>query len=74
VHEAVVDIIERKIATATDAASLMDRSIVVHRQVLAAIRAGDGELAARLGREALYDYYADYVEPGQRGLLDAAVE
>jgi DNA-binding FadR family transcriptional regulator len=53
VHQAVVDIIEHKIATATNAASLKDRSIVLHRQVLAAIRAGDGELAARLGREAL---------------------
>ena len=30
-----------------------DLADVVHRQVLAAIRAGDGELAARLGREAL---------------------
>lgn len=74
VHEAVVEIIEGRIAATADAGSLMERSVTHHRQVLAAVRDGDGPRAARLGREALYAYYADYVEPGQRGLLDAALD
>jgi DNA-binding FadR family transcriptional regulator len=74
VHEAVVGVIEEKIAGATDAASWMERSIAHHRQVLDAISSGDAPRAARLGREALYEYYADHVEPETRRLLAAAVE
>ncbi|MGW7516237.1 FadR/GntR family transcriptional regulator [Streptomyces sp. NPDC054796] len=74
VHDAVVEVIEGKIATAVDATAWMERSIAHHRQVLDAIRAGDGERAARLGRQALYDYYADHVEEETRELLTAALE
>jgi len=74
VHDAVVEIIERKIADAADATAWMERSIAHHRQVLAAIGDGDAALAARLGRQALYDYYAGHVEDGARRLLTAALE
>ncbi|MGH3313212.1 MAG: FadR/GntR family transcriptional regulator [Streptomyces sp.] len=74
VHNAVVEVIEGKIAAAGDITALMNRSIAHHRRVLEAIRAGDGGLAARLGRQALYDYYADHVEDGTRRLLTAALE
>ncbi|OEV14089.1 FadR/GntR family transcriptional regulator [Streptomyces nanshensis] len=73
VHDAVVDVIEEKIAVAADATVWMERSVAHHRQVLAAIRAGDGALAARLGRQALYDYYAERVEEDTRRLLTAAL-
>ncbi|MEV0321406.1 FadR/GntR family transcriptional regulator [Streptomyces sp. NPDC050658] len=74
VHEAVVEVIEKKIAGESDAAAWMERSIGHHREVLAAISAGDGPLAARLGRSALHEYYAGFVEPESRELLAAAVE
>jgi GntR family transcriptional regulator, transcriptional repressor for pyruvate dehydrogenase complex len=74
VHDAVVEVIEGKIAAAADAAAWMERSIAHHRQVLAAIRDGDAGLAAKLGRQALYDYYIDHVEAGTRPLLTAARE
>ncbi|MEU3742129.1 MULTISPECIES: FadR/GntR family transcriptional regulator [unclassified Streptomyces] len=74
VHEAVVEVIEKKIAGVTDTTAWMERSIAHHREVLAAIEAGDGPLAARLGRTALHEYYADHVEPETRELLAASVE
>ncbi|MFF1695086.1 FadR/GntR family transcriptional regulator [Streptomyces sp. NPDC058257] len=74
VHEAVVDVIEKKIAGVTDTTAWMERSIAHHREVLAAISAGDGPSAARLGRSALHEYYADHVEPETRELLAASVE
>jgi GntR family transcriptional repressor for pyruvate dehydrogenase complex len=74
VHEAVVEVIEEKIASAADATAWMQRSIAHHRQVLAAISDGDGVRAARLGRQALYDYYADHVEGDKRRLLNAALK
>lgn len=74
VHEAVVEVIEKKIAGVTDTTAWMERSIAHHREVLAAITAGDGPLAARLGRTALHEYYAEHVEPETRELLAASIE
>ncbi|AZM51906.1 FadR family transcriptional regulator [Streptomyces sp. WAC 01529] len=72
VHEAVVEVIEKKIAGVADPAPWMRRSVAHHREVLAAIEAGDSAGAARLGRAALYEYYAEHVEPETRRLLTAA--
>ncbi|MER7396223.1 FadR/GntR family transcriptional regulator [Streptomyces sp. NPDC000151] len=74
VHDAVVEIIEHKIANAADATAWMARSVDHHEQVLAAIRAGDAPHAAQLARQALHAYYADHVEPDTRALLTAALE
>ncbi|MBZ4014892.1 FadR/GntR family transcriptional regulator [Streptomyces purpurogeneiscleroticus] len=74
VHDAVVEIIEHKIANVADAAAWMARSVEHHEQVLAAIRAGDAPHAAQLARRALHAYYADHVEPADRALLTAALE
>ncbi|MFC8128912.1 FadR/GntR family transcriptional regulator [Streptomyces sp. NPDC057302] len=74
VHGAVVEVIEKKIAGVTDTTAWMKRSIAHHREVLAAITAGDGPLAARLGRTALHEYYAEHVEPETRELLAASAE
>ncbi|MGW7070432.1 FadR/GntR family transcriptional regulator [Streptomyces sp. NPDC054855] len=74
VHEAVVEVIEKKIAGVADTTAWMERSIAHHREVLAAIASGDGPLAARLGRTALHEYYAEHVEPEARELLAASIE
>lgn len=74
VHDAVVQVIEGKIAVVEERGVWMERSVAHHREVLAAVRGGDGVLAARLGRRALFDYYAGHVEEGDRRLLAAAVE
>ncbi|WP_069883886.1 FadR/GntR family transcriptional regulator [Streptomyces luteocolor] len=73
VHEAVVEIIEKKISGVPDPTPWMRRSIAHHREVLAAIEAGDSAAAARLARVALHAYYAEHVEPETRELLSAAV-
>lgn len=74
VHDAVVDVIEDKIAQAEDAVAWRQGSIAHHRQVLAAVRAGDGVGAAGLARRALFDYYVDHVEAWARPLLEAALD
>ncbi|MGN9842058.1 FadR/GntR family transcriptional regulator [Nonomuraea sp. H19] len=74
VRSIVVDLIADKIASAPDREGLMRRSIGHHEEVLAAVRAGDGPLAARRSRESMYDYYADYVKAEERAALKALLE
>ncbi|MFG1946798.1 FadR/GntR family transcriptional regulator [Nonomuraea sp. NPDC048826] len=74
VRSIVVGLIAGKIASSDDRVALMRRSIRHHEEVLAAVRAGDGPLAARLSRETMYDYYADYVAPAERAALRALLE
>ncbi|MFG2074279.1 FadR/GntR family transcriptional regulator [Nonomuraea maritima] len=74
VRSIVVRLISEKIAGAPDREQLMRRSIGHHEEVIAAIRAGDGPRAARLSREAMYDYYADYVPAAERGVLEALLD
>ncbi|NRQ37613.1 FadR family transcriptional regulator [Nonomuraea sp. NN258] len=74
VRSIVLDLVKERIAAAPDGVALMRRSITHHEEVLAAIRAGDGPLAARLSRESLYDYYAGHVRPGERAALRALLE
>ncbi|TYB65366.1 FadR family transcriptional regulator [Nonomuraea sp. PA05] len=74
VRSIVVKLIAERIAAAPDREELMRRSIRHHEEVIAAVRAGDGPLAARLSRKAMYDYYAGYVDEGERSALRALLE
>ncbi|TDE41717.1 FadR family transcriptional regulator [Nonomuraea mesophila] len=74
VRSIVLGLISEKLAAAPDKGALMRQTIEHHEAVLAAVRAGDGPLAARLTREAMYDYYADYVPAAERPALRALLE
>lgn len=74
VRSIVLDLVSEKIAGASDRKALMLESIGHHEEVLAAVRAGDGPLAARLARRTMYDYYAVYVPEGERPALLALLE
>ncbi|MFB4263640.1 FadR/GntR family transcriptional regulator [Nonomuraea sp. GTA35] len=74
VRSIVLKLIAERIAAAPDREELMRRSIRHHEEVIAAIRAGDGPLAAQLSRKAMYDYYAGYVDEGERSALRALLE
>jgi GntR family transcriptional repressor for pyruvate dehydrogenase complex len=74
VRSIVLDLISEKIAAAPDREALMRQSIRHHEDVIAAVRAGDGPLAARLSRQTMYDYYAGYVPAGERAALRALLE
>ncbi len=74
VRSIVLDLIAEKIATAADREALMRQTIGHHEDVLAAVRAGDGLLAARLSRQSMYDYYVGYVPEDERPALRALLE
>ncbi|WP_326567478.1 FadR/GntR family transcriptional regulator [Amycolatopsis rhabdoformis] len=69
VRGVVLELIEDKLEHARDRTALMQSWLTHHAEVLEAVRASDGELAARLARRALYDNYAEYVPEEQRALL-----
>jgi GntR family transcriptional regulator, transcriptional repressor for pyruvate dehydrogenase complex len=71
VREVVLSLISEKISRSRQRHSLMATSLEHHRQVLAAVRAGDGIAAARAARRSLYDYYAGYVPKADRESLRA---
>ncbi|MCE7008944.1 FadR family transcriptional regulator [Kibdelosporangium philippinense] len=73
VRGVVLDLIADHLATASDRQKLMLAYLQHHSEVLQAIRDRDGALAARLAREALYDYYADSLPVEARKLLAALV-
>ncbi|WP_179775796.1 FadR/GntR family transcriptional regulator [Amycolatopsis endophytica] len=70
VRGVVLDLISGKLEHAADRLALMQASVAHHREVLRAVEDGDGPLAARLARRALYDYYAEYVRAGERVVLE----
>ncbi|WP_433444035.1 FadR/GntR family transcriptional regulator [Nonomuraea sp. CA-141351] len=74
VRSIVLKLVSEKIAHADDREALMRQSIQHHEEVLDAMRAGDGPLAARLSRKAMYDYYAGYVPAGERSSLRALLD
>ncbi|WP_431906990.1 FadR/GntR family transcriptional regulator [Nonomuraea jabiensis] len=74
VRSIVLKLISEKIADAPDREALMRESIRHHEEVLAAMRAGDGPLAARLSRKAMYDYYAGYLSATERPALSALLD
>ncbi|GAB2922919.1 FadR/GntR family transcriptional regulator [Nonomuraea fastidiosa] len=74
VRQIVLRQISARIDAADDRQALMRRSIQHHEEVIEAIRAGDGPLAARLSRRAMYDYYAPYVKESETSALRALLE
>ncbi|MET8005625.1 FadR/GntR family transcriptional regulator [Nonomuraea glycinis] len=74
VRSIVLDLIAEKIAAAADREALMNQTIRHHEEVLAAIRAGEGLLAARLSRQSMYDYYVGYVPEEERPALRTLLE
>ncbi|MEV0143432.1 MULTISPECIES: FadR/GntR family transcriptional regulator [unclassified Nonomuraea] len=74
VRSIVVGLVADRLAAEPDREALMRRSIRHHEEVLAAVRAGDGPLAARLARQTMYDYYAGHVPAAERPALRALLE
>ncbi|MFI6503318.1 FadR/GntR family transcriptional regulator [Nonomuraea typhae] len=74
VRSIVLNLVSDKIAGAPDREALMRQSIRHHEEVLAAVRAGDGPLAARLSRRTMYDYYVGYVPAAERAALRALLD
>jgi len=74
VRSIVLNLVAERIAGADDRAALMEQSIRHHEEVLAAVRAGDGPLAASLSRRTMYDYYVGYVPEEERPALTALLE
>ncbi|NUR93571.1 MAG: FadR family transcriptional regulator [Nonomuraea sp.] len=68
VRSIVLGLVSDKIAAEP---ALMTVSIRNHEEVLAAVRAGDGPMAARLSRQKMYDYYVGYVRDEERAALQA---
>ncbi|GAA0944696.1 FadR/GntR family transcriptional regulator [Nonomuraea longicatena] len=74
VRSIVLGLVSDRIAGEADRAALMARSIRHHEEVLAAVRAGDGPLAARLSRQTMYDYYVAYVPAAERAALRSLLD
>lgn len=74
VRDVVLSLITDKVTRARNQKTLMRESVRHHREVLAAIRLGDGPAAARISRQTLYDYYAGYVPKKDRKSLLALLE
>ncbi|GAA2293306.1 FadR/GntR family transcriptional regulator [Nonomuraea roseoviolacea subsp. roseoviolacea] len=74
VRSIVLGLVADRLADAPDREALMRRSIRHHEEVLAAVRDGDGPLAARLARRTMYDYYAGYVPAAERPALRALLD
>lgn len=74
VRVVVLSLISDKVTRARNSKALMRESLEHHKEVLDAIRAGDGPGAARISRQNLYDYYAGYVPKKDREPLLALLE
>lgn len=74
VRGVVLSLISDKVTRARNSKALMRESLQHHKEVLEAIRAGDGPGAARISRQNLYDYYAGYVPKKDREPLLALLE
>lgn len=74
VRSVVLNLIADRIVQSPDRRALMRQSIDHHAEVLEAVRARDGALAARLARQSLYDYYAGYLAEPERAALQALLE
>ncbi|GAA1711350.1 GntR family transcriptional regulator [Nonomuraea bangladeshensis] len=74
VRAVMAGLVEDRLARAPDREALMRRGVAHHEDVIAALRAGDGPLAARLTRQSMYDYYAGHLPAEERAALRALLE
>ncbi|WP_163572860.1 FadR/GntR family transcriptional regulator [Fodinicola feengrottensis] len=74
VHGVVLDMIAGKLQKAPDPRAVMAETLDHHQQALAAVRAGNGQLAADLARAKLYEYYADHLSSEERTALKWLVD
>jgi GntR family transcriptional regulator, transcriptional repressor for pyruvate dehydrogenase complex len=74
VRAVVLSRIADKIPDAGHNHVLMRESLQHDLEVFEAIRSGDGQAAARVARQNLYDHYANYVPEPERGPLRALVD
>lgn len=74
VRGVVLSLISVKVSRSRNSKALMRESLEHHREVLEAIRAGDGPGAARISRQNLYDYYVGYVPKKEQAALLALLE
>ena len=73
VRGVVLSLISDKISRSRNRRALMLESLAHHAEVLDAVRAGDGQAAARIARRTLLDYYGGYVPKGEREPLRALI-
>lgn len=66
VRDVVLSLISSKISRSRNSRALMQESLDHHSEVLDAIRAGDGERAARDSSRSLYAYYSGYLTKAER--------
>jgi GntR family transcriptional regulator, transcriptional repressor for pyruvate dehydrogenase complex len=71
VRAVVLQLVAGKVADADDERSQMRENCDRHAEVLAAIRAGDGERAAYLSRVHIFDAYAGQLQPDDRQRVEA---
>jgi DNA-binding FadR family transcriptional regulator len=74
VRGVTLSLISDKILRAGNRKALMRQSLAHHEEVLVAVRAGDGQCAARVARQNLYDYYAGHVPKADRAPLQALLD
>ncbi|MFI6994936.1 FadR/GntR family transcriptional regulator [Nonomuraea wenchangensis] len=74
VRAVMAGLVEDRLARAPDREALMRRGVAHHEDVIAALRAGDGPLAARLTRQWTYDSYAGHLPADERAALRALLE
>lgn len=68
-RRAAVAQIDDKIARASDRRAQMEESLRVHEQVVDAIERGDGEAAAAIARQSIFDYYREYLDADELAAL-----
>jgi GntR family transcriptional repressor for pyruvate dehydrogenase complex len=74
VRGVVLSLISDKIAHAPNGHALMLESLHHHAEVVDAIRTGNGNAAARLARQNMFDYYAGYLPDAEQETLRALIE
>ncbi len=74
VRDVVLGSISARLSRSRNARALMQQSLGHHAEVLDAIRAGDGERAARDSSRSLYAYYSGYLSKAEREPLLALLD